>query len=76
MLDERAREFYFEGQRRTDLIRFNQYGGASTYMWDFKAGAEKGATFEKYRNVYPIPTTEVMANRNLTQIDGYTQIDN
>lgn len=76
VLDERAREFYFEGQRRTDLIRFNQYGGASTYMWDFKAGAEKGATFEKYRNVYPIPTTEVMANRNLTQIDGYTQIDN
>lgn len=79
VLDERAREFYFEGIRRPDLIRYNRFGGIDvTYGWEGKGGNETytGAAFEKYLNVYPIPSTEVMANTNLTQIDGYNEIDN
>lgn len=77
VLDERAREFYFEGVRRTDLIRFNQFGGINVqYGWQGKGGNESytGAPFEKFRNVYPIPSAEIMANSNLTQIDGYNEV--
>lgn len=74
VLDERSRELYCEGLRRTDLIRFNQFGGAqATYNWSYKGGNINGVTFDKYRNVYPIPTDEMQANSNLTQIDGYNE---
>lgn len=77
VLDERAREFYFEGLRRTDLIRFNQFGGTqATYNWSYKGGNINGVTFDKTRNVYPIPTSEILANRNLFQIDGYSETEN
>ena len=77
VLDERAREFYFEGLRRTDLIRFNQFGGTqATYNWSYKGGNINGVTFEKTRNVYPIPTSEILANRSLVQIDGYSETEN
>jgi hypothetical protein len=78
VLDERAREMYFEGIRRPDLIRNNSFGGVDvTYGWQGKGSNEgyTGAPFEKYKNVYPIPSSEVMANSNLTQIDGYTEIE-
>jgi len=78
VLDERAREMYFEGIRRPDLIRYNYFGGVSvSYGWEGKGGntGYTGAPFEKYLNVYPIPSSEVMANSNLTQIDGYTEIE-
>ena len=76
VLDERAREFYFEGIRRTDLIRYNQFGGLNvTYGWQGKSGNQDytGAPFDKTRNVFPIPSVEMMANPNLTQIDGYNE---
>lgn len=77
VLDERAREFYFEGLRRTDLIRFNQFGGTqATYNWSYKGGNINGVTFDRTRNVYPIPTSEILANRNLVQIDGYSETEN
>lgn len=77
VLDERAREFYFEGLRRTDLIRFNQFGGTqATYNWSYKGGNINGVTFDKTRNVYPIPISEILANRNLVQIDGYSETEN
>lgn len=78
VLDERARELYYEGIRRPDLIRYNYFGGVNVaYGWEGKGGNEgyTGAAFEKYLNVYPIPSTEIMANTNLTQIDGYTEIE-
>ena len=31
ILDEWSREFYFEGRRRTDLIRFDRFGGNNNY---------------------------------------------
>ncbi len=72
VLDERAREFYLEGQRRTDLIRYNQFGGTqATYNWEYKGGSSNGVTFDKTRNVYPLPESEILANSNLTQIEGY-----
>lgn len=77
VLDERARELYCEGLRRTDLIRFNQFGGRqATYNWSLKGGSAKGTTFDKTRNVYPIPSSEILANENLTQIDGYNETEN
>lgn len=77
VLDERARELYCEGLRRTDLIRFNQYGGNNaTYKWELKGGSDNGSNFDKTKNVYPLPSSEILANKNLTQIDGYGDTEN
>ncbi len=76
ILDERARELYFEGVRRTDLIRYNQYGGTgASYLWDYKGGFANGGAFDKTRNVFPLPSSEVQANSNLVQIDGYSEFE-
>ena len=37
MMDERARELFYEAQRRTDLIRFGKYISAD-YVWPWKGG--------------------------------------
>lgn len=77
LLDERSREFYFEGLRRTDLIRYNQFGGTqATYNWSYKGGNSNGVTFDKSRNLFPIPTSEIQANSSLVQIDGYNETEN
>ena len=77
VLDERSRELYCEGLRRTDLIRFNQFGGSqATYKWELKGGSTNGTTFAKTNNVYPIPSSEILSNKNLTQIDGYNEVQN
>jgi hypothetical protein len=61
LLVEWAKEFWCEGRRRTDLIRFGQFAGpTSTMTWEgHKAGKDA-----KY-NVYPIPAKDVTANENL-----------
>ena len=72
ILDEWSREFYFEGRRRVDLIRFGQFGGMNaTYKWQWKGGAYAGRNFEAYRNVFAIPTDDLIANSNLQQNEGY-----
>ena len=70
VLDERARELYFEGLRRTDLIRYGYYGD-SNYRWQLKGGVMEGGKFPAYRNIFPIPETELGANTNLKQNPGY-----
>ena len=70
ILDERARELYWEGLRRTDLIRYGKFTGGS-YLWSFKGGAASGVTVPDYRNLYPIPQDARTANDNLTQNTGY-----
>jgi len=69
-LDERGRELYWEGHRRTDLVRFGKFAG-STYLWPYKGGAKTGAALPAYRNIFAIPTADLIANPNLVQNPGY-----
>ena len=71
ILDEWAREFYYEGRRRIDLIRFGKFGGNSDYKWQWKGGSKEGTTFNSHLNIFAIPDTDLNANPNLKQNDGY-----
>lgn len=70
ILDERARELYWESHRRQDLIRFGKFTG-SQYIWQFKGGSATGLPTSSIRNLYPIPSISLQANPNLTQNPGY-----
>ena len=70
VLDERSRELYWEGQRRSDLIRHNKFV-TSNYMWPFKAGAAQGKASDDYRRIFPIPEAVLLVNTNLTQNPNY-----
>jgi hypothetical protein len=61
LLAERGREFYWEAQRRTDLIRF----GVFLKPWQYKPTDDA-----KYL-VFPIPSQSLAANPNLKQNPGY-----
>ena len=69
ILDERARELFWEGQRRTDLVRFNQF--TENGVWPWKGGVKEGRTTESWRNILPIPASEILANKNLSQNPNY-----
>lgn len=58
---ELLREFTFEGHRRTDNIRFGTF---------FTPNWNQPAT-EPHKAIFPIPTTVLQANSNLTQNPGY-----
>jgi len=64
ILDERARELYWEATRRTDLIRYNLFTTAD-YIWQWKGGIKSGTSVDSKYNIYPIPTSDLMANPNL-----------
>lgn len=70
IINERGRELFWEGQRRTDLIRFGKFTGAA-YLWPWKGGVKAGAAVEDYRTLFPIPSSDLTANPNLKQNDGY-----
>lgn len=70
ILDERARELYWEGYRRTDLVRYGEFT-SSSYVWPWKGGVKSGTGVPAYRNLYPLPLTDVQANPNLVQNPGY-----
>ncbi|WP_229719302.1 RagB/SusD family nutrient uptake outer membrane protein [Winogradskyella schleiferi] len=69
ILSERSRELYWECHRRTDLIRFNQF--SSNGIWQWKGGVQQGTTTESFRDVMPIPSTDLGINTNLEQNTGY-----
>ena len=70
ILDERGREFFYEGQRRTDLIRYGKLTGSS-YLWPWKGNVADGRSVADYFNVYPIPADDLGAKENLVQNSGY-----
>ena len=70
ILDERARELFWECFRRTDLIRYNQFTG-SNYLWEWKGGVKAGRGVSSHFNLYPLPASDVNANTNLSQNPGY-----
>lgn len=61
ILDERGREFYWEGWRRNDLVRFGKWLAA----WQLKSASDPK------RLLFPIPSDQLALNPNLTQNPGY-----
>ncbi|MGA3015038.1 MAG: RagB/SusD family nutrient uptake outer membrane protein, partial [Bacteroidales bacterium] len=70
ILDERGRELYWEGYRRTDLVRFGELT-TSTYLWPWKGGVSSGVGTDVKYNIFPLPAADVSANPNLKQNPGY-----
>jgi hypothetical protein len=70
ILSERARELYWEGFRRTDLVRFNKFV-ENSYLWPWKGGVASGTGVSAIRKIYPIPSRDVNSNTNLVQNPGY-----
>jgi hypothetical protein len=70
VLDERARELWWEGHRRTDLIRFGVFTGGEK-LWSWKGNVQAGSATPDYTALYPIPNFELGANPNMTQNPGY-----
>lgn len=67
---ERSRELFWEGYRRTDLVRYDRLT-TGTYLWPWKGGVRDGRAVESLRNIFPIPATDLVANPNLKQNSGY-----
>lgn len=74
ILDEWSREFYFEGRRRVDLIRFGKYGGTTDYQWQWKGSSYAGRDFSSFRNVFAIPQDVIATNSNIIQNEGYNTL--
>lgn len=70
LIDEWCREFYLEGRRRSDLVRFGLFTG-SKYLWSFKGGSENGQGISTKFDIYPIPGDEMKNNPNMTQNPKY-----
>lgn len=67
---QRSRELYWEGLRRTDLIRWGQLTG-SAYIWSWKGGVQAGQSVPDYLQLFPIPLSDAVANPFLVQNPGY-----
>ncbi len=70
ILDERGRELLWEAHRRTDLVRYGLFTGGD-YLWQWKGGVAAGRATETFRDLYPLPASELTTNPNLTQNPGY-----
>ena len=70
LIDEWCREFYMEGRRRSDLVRFGLFTG-SKYLWSFKGGSENGQGIPTKCDIYPIPGDEIKNNPNMHQNPKY-----
>lgn len=69
IIDERGREFYYEAQRRTDLVRFGKFTGGD-YLWQWKGGAYTGASTSEHLNLFPIPGDELSSNPNYNGVNN------
>jgi hypothetical protein len=61
-LAERSREMFGEAWKRQDMIRFGTYTGAFQFHTP---------DADTHRNIFPIPETQINANKNLKQNPGY-----
>lgn len=75
LIDERGRELYIECHRRTDLIRFGLFTTSETdnprAIWPWKGNVAAGRETETFRDIFPIPSAQIIANPKLEQNDGY-----
>jgi len=81
LCDEWSREFYCEGRRRTDLIRFHRFAGpeadAAAYTWEGRGNQKSGNPYVSMPakwNWYPVPNDDKGTNPNyktLAEGDGY-----
>lgn len=75
IIDERGRELYWEAHRRTDLVRFGLFTDSKSddprAIWPWKGGVAQGKETELFRNVFPLPSAQIIANPKLNQNDGY-----
>ncbi|WP_396633382.1 RagB/SusD family nutrient uptake outer membrane protein [Maribacter sp. R86514] len=71
LIDERARELYYEGHRRQDLIRFDRFTG-DTYIWPWKGNVLEGTSIPENYDLFPFPLEALQANPLLEQNPGYT----
>ncbi len=67
--DERCREFYYEAQRRTDLVRFGKFTGGE-YLWQWKGGTFAGLSTSEHMDLFPIPGDELSANPNYNGVNN------
>lgn len=70
ILDERARELYWECHRRTDLVRHGKFT-TSAYLWPWKGNVPEGRAVQDKYNLFPIPASDIGANPNLKQNKDY-----
>ena len=70
IIEERSRELYWEANRRIDLVRFGLFTSAD-YLWPWKGNEIGGRGVEEYRDIFPIPASDLIANPNLVQNPGY-----
>jgi hypothetical protein len=69
ILAERGRELLWEGHRRQDLIRFGQFSTGGIWAW--KGNVLAGKLTQAFKDLYPLPASELIANPNLKQNTGY-----
>ena len=66
LCDEWCREFWGEGRRRIDLIRFNRFAGAAAdgySKWEGRPGKT-----DEIRNWYPVPSDDKRTNPNFRKM--------
>lgn len=62
LLEERYREFYFEGKSRQDQIRHGVF---------ISNAQDRGVNAQAHHVLFPIPQAEIDANDEMTQNEGY-----
>lgn len=70
LIDEWSREFYMEGRRCSDLIRFDMFTGKK-YNWAWKGGVPNGQAVDSHFKYYPIPLDDINNNENMHQNADY-----
>ena len=72
LLDERARELYWENWRRNDLIRFDKFETEYKIPGDVPvSGYTPGMDKDVRKRIFPIPASEIKLNPKLIQNPSY-----